>query len=151
VRYFLWVIAVYLSFFLQARITVLDISPDLTVLIVFYIGLRHGETRGLLAGVLIGAIEDSLSYSFLGPNMLAKGVVGFASSFFVAGGIFRWTNLLGIIVVFMLTFVDNALVFISRGIFDKIPAAPSEALFVSGMQSLLNASAGIFIRPRHVD
>lgn len=150
-RYLLWVIAVFFSFFLQARISVLDISPDLTVLIVFYIGIRHGETRGLFAGILIGAIEDSLSYSFLGPNMLSKGVVGFVSAFFISGGIFRWTNLLGIIAVFMLTFVDNALVFISKGIFDKMPAAPSAALFAAVMQSLLNAPAGILIRPRHVD
>ena len=150
-KYLLWVIAVFLSLFIQARVSVLDISPDLTVLIVFYIGIRHGETKGLLAGVLIGAFEDILSSSLIGPNMLGKGMVGFFSSFFISGGVFRWTNLLGIIAVFILTFFDNVFVFTLKGIFDRMPAAPSAALFVSVMQSLLNAPAGIFIKPRHAD
>ncbi len=150
-KYILWPIAVFLSFFLQGRVSLLGISPDLTVLLVYYAGIRYGETKGLLAGVLIGALEDSLSSSVIGPNLLSKGLIGFSSSFFVSGGVLRWTPVLGLLAVSLLTVADNATVFLARSIFDKMPAAPSAALFVTIMQSVLNAAAGIFIRPRHVD
>lgn len=144
-------IAIFAAFFLQGRISVLGISPDLTAILIFFVGLRYGETRGLLLGVLTGAIEDSLSSSFIGPHMLSKGLMGFSSYFFLTGGLLRWTPVLGIIAVALLTFADNLVVFLARSVFDKMPATLSTAFFVSVMQSLLNAPAGIFIRPKHVD
>jgi rod shape-determining protein MreD len=151
VKYVLWPIAVFLCFFLQGRISVLGISPDLTVLIVYYAGIRYGETKGLLAGMVIGALEDSLSSSIIGPNLLSKGIIGFSSSFFVSGGMLRWTPFLGLFAVSFLTVVDNAMVFLAQSIFDKMPAAPASALLSAIMQSILNATAGIFIRPKHAD
>jgi rod shape-determining protein MreD len=150
-KYLLWPIAVFLSFFLQGRVSVLGISPDLTVLLAYYAGMRYGEARGLLAGAVIGALEDSLSSSIIGPNLLSKGIIGFSSSFFVSGGFLRWTPFLGLLVVAFLTVADNAMVFFARSIFDKVPAATSAVLFISVMQAILNAIAGIFIRPKHAD
>ncbi len=150
-KYVLWPIAVFLCFFLQGRVSVLGVSPDLTVLLVYYLGIRYGETKGLLFGVIIGALEDGVSSSLIGPNMLSKGIIGFSSSFFISGGFLRWTPFLGIIAVSFLTIVDNAVIFLAESIFDKMPAAPSYVLLVSIMQSLLNATAGVFIRPRHVE
>ena len=143
--------AVFLAFFLQGRISVLGISPDLTALLAFYAGIRYGETRGLLAGVIIGALEDTISSSIIGPNLLGKGIVGFSSAFFVSGGFFRWTPILGIIAAALLTSLDNGVVFLLRGIFDRMPASPATALFIATMQSILNAPAGILVRPRNVD
>jgi hypothetical protein len=135
VKYILWPIAVFLSFFLQGRVSVLGISPDLTVLLVYY----------------VGALEDSLSSSIIGPNLLSKGIVGFSASFFVTGGFLRWTPVLGLLAVASFTVIDNAVVFLAQSIFDKMPAAPSSALFIAIMQSILNAIAGFFIRPKHVE
>lgn len=150
-RYLVWAGAILLTFFLQSRVSVLDIPPDLTAILVFYAGIRHGETKGLLTGVLIGALEDSISSSIIGPNLLGKGMVGFSASFFISGGVFRWTPVLGIVALSFLTFLDNSIVYLSRSIFDKMPAPPASALFIAVMQSLINAPAGIFIRPKHVD
>ncbi len=150
-KYLLLAVAVLFAFFLQGRISVLGISPDLTALVVFYVGLRHGETKGLLLGIITGAVEDSLSLSFIGPHMLSKAAIGFSSYFFVSGGLLRWTPLLGIFSVSFLTFTDNLVVLLTKTMFDKMPALFSTALFVSFMQSLLNAPIGIFIRPKHVD
>jgi rod shape-determining protein MreD len=144
------VLLVFLAFFFQGKLSVLDISPDLTVLLVFYAAIRYGETKGLLMGVLIGAIEDSLSASILGPNILAKGMVGF-SAFFISRSFFTWTPLLGIISVMLITFLDNSIVFLSRSVFDRAPATLSSFFFISVMQSLLNAPAGAFIRPENAD
>lgn len=150
-KYLAWAIAVFLALFLQGRLSFFGVKPDLTALLAYYAGIRYGEGRGLLAGGLIGAVEDSVSSVMIGPNLLAKGMIGFLASFFISGGIFRWTPLLGVIAVFMLTFVDNSVVFLLRSIFEGMPAMPTTALYIAAMQSLLSAPAGIFIRPRHAD
>ncbi len=150
-KYLFLAIAAFLAFFLQGRISVLGISPDLTVLLIFFAGIRYGETSGLLLGLLTGAIEDSLCGSFIGPHMLSKGIIGFFSSFFISGGFLRWTPLLGAIAVTVLTISDNIVVLLTRTIFDKMPATLPQAVFVTVMQALLNAPAGIFMGPRHVE
>jgi rod shape-determining protein MreD len=150
-KYVFLAITVFFTLFLQGRVSVLGITPDLTMILVFSVGLRYGEIRGLLFGLMVGAIEDSLSGSFIGPHMLGKGIVGFSSYFFISGGLLSWTPVLGVISVAVLTFSDNLVVFFTKTIFDRMPALITTALFVSVMQSLLNAPVGIFIRPRHVD
>lgn len=147
----LYAVAIFLAFFLQGKISILGISPDLTALLAFYAGIRFGETKGLLTGILIGAMEDCLSFSIIGPNLLGKGIIGFTSSFFVSGGPLRWTPVLGVVGVFLLTSVDNGIVFLSKGLFGHVPALPSAAFFISLMQSILNAPAGVLVKPRNVD
>lgn len=150
-KYLAWAAAVFLALFLQSKLSFFGVKPDLTVLIAYYAGIRYGESRGLLAGAVVGAVEDSVSAAIIGPNLLAKGVVGFLASFFVSGGVLRWTPVLGVIAVFVLTFVDNSVVYLLRTIFDRMPAMPTTALYIATIQSLLCAPAGIFIRPRHAD
>jgi len=150
-KYLAWTFATLLAFVLQAKISVLSITPNFTVLLAYYAGMKYGETRGMVAGLLIGGIEDILSAPIIGPNMLGKSLAGFFSSFFLSGGFLIWTPLLGILGTSLLTMVDNAAVFSTLGIFDKIPSNPSTALLTSIMQSILNAAAGIFIRPSHED
>lgn len=146
-----WTAAVCLAFVLQANISVLSIAPNVTVMLAYYAGIKYGETRGMIAGLIIGGIQDILSSPIIGPNMLGKALVGFFSSFFLSGGFFIWTPLLGMLGASLLTLVDNAAVFCALGIFDKIPTSPSAAALHSIMQSILNAAAGIFIRPPHED
>ncbi len=150
-KYLVALAVVYLALFLQGTISVLGISPNLTALLAFYAGMRYGQTSGLLAGIAIGALEDWISSSIIGPNLLGKGMIGYFSSFFVSGGLLRWTPILGIIVAFILTSVDNFVVFMSNSMFYRVPALPATALFVAFLQSILNAPAGIFIRPKNVD
>ena len=150
-RYLFWVAAIFLAFLLQGRTSLLGVIPNLTVLLVYYAGIRYGETRGLMAGILIGYLEDSLSYSIIGPNLLSKAVIGFFSAFFITGGLFRWTIMLGIVAVSALTVADNMMVFLLRTIFDKMPLGFSHFLFISVMQALMNGSAGIFLRPKNAD
>ncbi len=149
---YLWLaLIIFLAFLLQSSVSILAVPPNLTVLVVYFIGIRYGGTRGLLTGVLIGALEDSLSTAMLGPNMLAKGMVGLLSASFISGNFLIWTPLLGTIAAALLTFTDNAIVFLSLTLFDKFPTHISTALFIAIMQSLMNASAGIFIRPENAD
>jgi rod shape-determining protein MreD len=151
VKYLFWAILIFLSFVLQARLSILGVSPDLSILLVYAAGIKYGEKKGMLTGVLIGALEDSMSFSIFGPNLLSKGVIGFLSALFVTGSLLRWTPPLGTIAVLFLTFLDNSIVFLSLSLFDKAPSAISTALFISLMQSILNAPAGLLIRPKNAD
>lgn len=150
-KYLLWAIAVFFSLFLQSRLSFLGVKPDLTVLLAYFAGIRYGERRGLLIGALVGAVEDSVTSAIIGPNLLAKGMIGFFASSFVSGGIFRWTPVLGAIAIGLFTFIDNSVVFLLRSIFQGMPAMPTTAFYVAAMQSLLSTPVGIFIRPRHAD
>lgn len=150
-KYLWWALIIFLAFILQGSISILAVSPNLSALVVYFIGIRHGRTRGLVSGALIGALEDSLSSGMIGPNMLAKGLVGFLSASFISGNFLIWTPLSGTIAAALLTFADNAVVFLSLALFDKLPTHPSAALFATTMQSLMNAPAGFFMRPKNVD
>jgi len=151
VKYLWLVLIIFLAFLLQSSISILAISPDLTVLVVYFIGIRYGGKKGLLSGVLIGALEDSMSSAMLGPHMLAKGMVGLLSASFLSGNFLIWTPLLGTIAVAFLTFTDNTVIFLSLSLFDKPPTHPLTALFTATMQSLMNALTGIFMRPENAD
>jgi cell shape-determining protein MreD len=150
VKYILTVICIALAFVIQAKMSVFGVSPDLTAVIAYYFGLRGGATKGILGGSLVGIIEDSVEGIVLGPNLLGKGMVGFFSSF-VSGSLFRWTPLLGMISLFVLTVMDGAIVVSSRSIFELAPSSMSRLALVLLGQGIINVFLGILIRPRNVD
>ncbi len=146
-RYLFWSAIVLSIFLVQGRISFFDVTPSLTSLLVYYVGMRNGDVAGIFFGSLIGTIEDSLSGSFLGPHLLSKGLVGYFSSF-LSGSFFKWTPLLGVIGISTLTFFDNALVFASRGFFNKLPSSIQAAVFIITIKSIMNAPLGVLIRPK---
>ena len=146
-----WIPVIFLALLFQGSLSVLYVAPNLTALAVYFIGIRHGRTTGLLSGLFIGAVEDSLSSGLLGPHMLAKGIVGFFSASFVSGSLLIWTPLFGTIAAAFLTFADNTAAFACLSLFDKLPTHPLSALYAATMQSLINAPAGIFMRPGNAD
>jgi rod shape-determining protein MreD len=150
-KYLFRAFVVFFALFLQTRITILGVHPNLTVILAFYAGIRYSETRGLMSGAFLGTLEDIATRSIIGPNLLGKGVVGYSSAFLISGGLFRWTPLLGIVAISLLTLVDNSVVFLSESLFDAMPAEPGSAVYIALMQSLLNAPAGLLIRPRHAE
>ena len=145
--YLLWAAILLFAFVLQGSISFFDISPNLTVILVCYAGIKKREVNGMLIGSVIGIIEDSLSGAFLGPHLLSKGLIGYLSSL-TYSRFFIWTPLLGIITVSVLTFIDGLIIFASRSIFDRMPAGFLVALFMIVIQSLLNAPFGFILRPK---
>ena len=146
-----WASALFAALILQSKISILSVTPNLTAMFAYYAGIKHGQNRGMIYGMLIGALEDSVSAPLIGPNMIGKGVIGYLSSFFVSGGIFIWTPLLGMLAASLLTIIDNSVVYTMLGIFDKIPASLSWTVLISIMQAMLNSIAGIYIKPAHAD
>ncbi len=146
--YFL--LGIFIAFVFQAKISLFGVSPDLTAVMAYYFGIKGGATKGILLGSFIGIIEDSVAGAMLGPNLLGKGMVGFFGSF-MSGSLFRWTPLLGMISLFLLTIIDGVSVFLSKAIFETTPAPLSTAIFTLMAQGLLNLIMSIFIKPENVD
>jgi rod shape-determining protein MreD len=109
--------------------------------------MKRGEIPGMFFGALIGLIEDTISGSLLGLNILSKGLIGYLSSSLYKR-LFIWTPLIGAINIFSLTFLDCSIVFILRSIFDKVPVEIGTALFIIIVKSIVNAPLGIFIKPK---
>jgi len=145
--YLLWAAILLFAFILQGSISFFDISPNLTVILACYAGIKKREVKGMLIGSAIGIIEDSLSGAFLGPHLLSKGLIGYLSSL-TYSRFFIWTPLLGIITMSVLTFIDGLIIFATRSIFDRMPASFLVALLLIVIQSLLNAPFGLILRPK---
>ncbi|MFZ5907949.1 MAG: rod shape-determining protein MreD [Nitrospirota bacterium] len=135
---------------LQGSISFHQISPNLTVLLACYAGVRGREMKGMFSGALIGVVEDSLSGAFLGPHLFSKSLVGYLSSLLYSR-FFIWTPYLGILSIALLTLLDGSLVFLMRSVFDKMPAGAGAASLVILTQSLINAPIGIFLKPKDPD
>jgi rod shape-determining protein MreD len=151
-RKIILLLIIFSAFLLQSRISVFGAQPDLAAAIVYYFGLKNGEVKGMLFGLFIGLISDSLSGGILGPNILGKGMVGFLSASMSSasgGGFFRWTPVLGIIGIFILTAVDGIIVFLSKTIFERMPASIPSAISIILTAALINSLFGIFIRPQN--
>lgn len=149
-RYLVWAFIIFLTFIFQRRLSFFGVAPNLTLVLVYYIGLRQGGYWGLIFGSLIGSVEDSLSGAFLGPYFLSKGLVGYFASF-MSGSFFRWTPVFGAIGISALTIVDSTVIFSSRSFFDRIPASVEATIFIITMQTLFNAPLGVFLKPKNTD
>jgi len=147
VKYLLWAGITFLTFGIQGSISLFDITPNFTVILACYAGIREGEGKGLFFGSLIGIVEDSLSGALLGPNLLSKGLVGYLAAFLYSK-FFVWNPVLGILTVSLLTMADSFIVYTARSIFGTMPSGIGAATFIIFMQSLYNAPIGIFLKKR---
>jgi rod shape-determining protein MreD len=147
VKYLLWAGIIFVTFGIQGSISLFDVTPNFTVILACYAGIREGEVKGLLFGSLIGIIEDSLSGNLLGPHLLSKGLIGYLAAF-LYGKIFVWTPVLGIMTIMVLTAADSFVVYTARSVFGTMPSGIGAAAFIIAMQSVMNAPFGIFLKKR---
>jgi rod shape-determining protein MreD len=77
---FVWVIFFVVCFVLQTTlvpvINIFGIQPDLTIIALMILALRHGSMSALWVGFTLGLAQDIYSPSILGQNALAKTVIG---------------------------------------------------------------------------
>jgi rod shape-determining protein MreD len=146
-KYLLWIVILFLTFIIQGSVSMFDVTPNLTAVLACYAGIQKGEVKGMLLGSLIGLVEDSFSGAFLGPNLLGKSLVGYLSSF-IYHRLFIWTPLLGILSISILTVTDSLAVFLSRSVFDRMPAGVGAATFIILVQSVFNAPFGLLMRKK---
>ena len=76
---------VILLVFIPLQTTVMDylslggIKADLGLIIVCLVGIRMGETQGIIVGILVGALMDLFSGGTIGANLFTKPMVGWIS------------------------------------------------------------------------
>ncbi|MBU4321534.1 MAG: rod shape-determining protein MreD [Nitrospinae bacterium] len=147
-RKIILLLIIFSAFLLESRISIFGAQPDLAAAIAYYFGLKNGETKGMLFGSFVGLIGDSLSGGILGPNILGKGMVGFLSAF-MSGSFFRWTPVLGVIGISLLTALNGIIVFLSKTIFEHMPTSIPSAISIIFTAAIINSLFGIFMRPQN--
>lgn len=59
-----------------------NVTPDLVILLVIFLGYTQGNIAGMLSGFLSGLILDILSGSFIGLLSLSYSIAGFIAGYF---------------------------------------------------------------------
>ncbi len=133
-------------FVLETRLEAFGIRPNLTVLPVYFMGLRYGPAKGVFFGALVGSIADSLSGHLLGPNLLSKGTAGLLASA-LTGGFLRWNPILGAIGLFVITWADGLISLGALSVFAKESAGMADAAQAMLAQATINAAFGALLKP----
>lgn len=94
-------------------ITDYQITPDIVLVGLVYIGIKKGKITGSVGGFIFGLIYDLLSFSFLGLMALSKATAGFISGFFDdESKIGRYLNTyIFVIIVFFCSLCNNLIYF----------------------------------------
>lgn len=105
-------ILIQVSFIWLIAISKYNITPDLVIIPVIYLGYSRGHIAGMVSGFIAGLTLDILSGSFIGLSALSYCLAGFISGYFnkqVTGEASKKSSLIGII--FMCTLVAYSIFF----------------------------------------
>ena len=108
-KYFLILIllTIFHSIFLEF-IEIMDITPDLLIILVVWITVKEGRFIGLIAGFVIGLYTDAITVDVLGTNALAKTIAAFvASCFYKENNLTITKNMKFVLIVLLSVFVHN--------------------------------------------
>lgn len=155
-----WILFAVLVFLLQTQCPFIKDYFNLTVVLVYYFGLKNhqhnydreysGNKAGLesmVFGVIIGLAEDVISGSAIGPGLLSKGLLGLMTPIVFTEMVFRWTPLWGAIIVVIFTLLDGMVVIGSRMLFTGIHITGAVLFRIICIQSALSMPFGILLRP----
>lgn len=156
-----WFIFIFFAFTLQSQISAFGYPLNFIILVVYAFVLHtvrkptkkdefmagEWEIKGTVFGASIGILDDIITGSIVGPSCLSKGLVGFFSAVLFGNVFFKWTALLGIIVIFFLTIFDGLMQIVLRAIFSDIRISIYYVAQMILLQALINIPFGIFLKP----
>ncbi len=67
---------------LVSSISIFSIKPDLLIIVLFFMCIKHGVMPGIYVGFILGLGLDVFTPDHLGQNALAKTITGFFIGFF---------------------------------------------------------------------
>lgn len=79
---FIVLIVIQVSFMWLLAVSKYNITPDLVIILVIYLGYSRGHIPGMISGFLSGLTLDLLSGSFIGLSALTYCMAGFISGYF---------------------------------------------------------------------
>jgi rod shape-determining protein MreD len=97
---FVVLIVIQVSFMWLIAISKYNITPDLVIIPVIYLGYTRGHIAGMISGFVAGLTLDILSGSFIGLSALSYSLAGFIAGYFhrqLSGESSKRTSLIGII------------------------------------------------------
>ncbi len=113
-RIFEWTALFLVAFLLQGTIVhairIGSIVPDLVVVVLFFLSMKHGAVLGIYVGFLIGLGQDLYSPSILGQNALAKSTVGIFVGLF-NDRVMRTDPLLKVVLLFAAFLIHDSVFF----------------------------------------
>jgi cell shape-determining protein MreD len=155
-----WLFFIILTFTLQTQITVFETPFNFIVVIVYLFALQGysrvkkdesstgmWEIKSTAFGASIGILDDLISGALIGPSFLSKGLIGYFIAVLFGSVFFRWTPLLGIIVVFVMTIFDGFIQVGIRLIFGQMKIEFLNAFLTIIIQALVNLPLGLLLRP----
>lgn len=83
-RYIVYGLVVFILLSIQSSniISVLDISPDLMLILVIIHSFHYGELNGEIFGFITGLLEDAMSGTLFGINAFILTAIGFLTSIY---------------------------------------------------------------------
>lgn len=154
-----WVFLGFAAFLAQTHFSVFDIPLNVTAVLVYALGLRtlssrpaptlwaSPELKGTAMGAFVGFLGDTLSGSIVGPEVFSKGAVGFLTPVVFTDVLFRWTPLLGALVLCILSILDSAVSLALRFLFTDITVSHAGFLQTIVVQGLMNTAFGAVLKP----
>lgn len=160
-NYLKWAFFIFLVFLAQTQFSVFHSMINLTIALVYYFSLKNlprqsksggyfggkAEIKSTVFGSAVGLFEDIISGSIIGPNFFSKGLTGFISVMAFTEVVFKWTPLLGVIIIIILTFLDGAIVTGLRVVFTNTNINSIDALQTIFIQAIVNIPFGIIFKP----
>ena len=154
-RNLLWAIAVTAAALIETTwlkaISVMDVTPNLTLLMVIYFAIADGEERAMFTGALGGMFQDVARSAVLGHHVLCLVIVGFASGRIAtrlvtehpavkAGLVFCASIVCGLLQILIQYVQDPELAVMHNIIARVVPGAFYTALFTPVLFFLLDRS-----------
>jgi rod shape-determining protein MreD len=117
---------------------------NLTVLLVFFMGMKLKPYRALFWATVIGLILDSVSMRLTGPNIMSKGLIVFAC-WVLNSGVFNLNAVFNSVICYLFTAADLAIVYLLLTVFDTKPVEFADASFNVVFQSFVNGAIAFTI------
>lgn len=160
-----WFFFIFLIFTLQTKISLFDNPLNLSVLLVYaYVlkSIKRSKKAELQAsggieikcsvfGGLVGILEDFIAGAMLGSSFLSLGLVGFLGAILFTNVLFKWTPLLGVIIITAFTIFSGLTNVILRIIFTDLNISIHNVVEMILLQTLINMPFGILVQPSERD
>ncbi len=156
-----WLLFIFCAFILQTKILVFGYHLNLIILVVYAFIIHtvrrttkkeefrraEWEIKCTTFGGFIGILDDIVSASIIGPSFLSKALIGFFGAVLFGNILFRWTLVLGFIVIFFLTIFDGLTQLIVRIILSDFRIGIYSVTQMILLQALINIPLSILFQP----
>lgn len=164
--FFKWTGLIFFTFLLQTQFPPFGKTLSLSTALVYLFGLRslpsgfsvgrsdgyysgRAEVKSTAFGAGVGLLEDIISGSIIGPGVFSKGLIGLFSVVVFTDVIFKWTPLIGVVIIIILTIADGSIIVGLRVFLDNININIFNVFQAIFIQTAFNMPFGIILKPKN--